>query len=291
MKKSPFEVPLTFRVRYWLSSHRWLLAAKRLVIPPIVVVALFVSFALFPFLTQAFKDAGTAAVFGIALGAILTWLISHDVQLKQFQAEAAIAKKKTIYEPIYSELLRLKRSIEREPYPLFFDVEPGRPEGYAIPRFVEWTQAKRDSRHIQVPQWVAAALDAYVAELEEYRNARAAASDAFGNRLAQIIHKNTGHTYSIEDIDSETLTAVVLEDEDTFWHRFSLDERREAISQERPPEVWNAVLAEYRTLDEVRQWREFYEQSVMGHMTWLTQVISKIIKHIGVRYEAQGDIF
>ena len=111
------------------------------------------------------KQPGVLGIIGSLLGALVGGFMalfgSFYAQKRQQSYKSVILRKNVIYTPLYNELVAVKEIIRTNPYPLFFEFRLGRQTLNPHPQFGAWERIKRDSRKLQVPLYLAEALEKF----------------------------------------------------------------------------------------------------------------------------------
>lgn len=188
------------RVRFyifWARVKRWLWL-------PLTFLALIVVFntrqyisSAFPSITNFLQDPVAATLLGAVIGGALAFYGSVYVQRAQIRSLAAIRRRDEIFIPLYNELLALRKSLSERPCPqeFAFDSKHNHPHS---PRFTVWPSLKEDSRNLQVPNALAAALSQFVEVVGSYTTAWAKAThdSEVDKVIRNIIITNFGDRHS-----------------------------------------------------------------------------------------------
>lgn len=292
--KSPFRVPLRNRLEYFFVSRRWL---KRGIGLALFLLACLISAwitAQFPSAAPLFQDPGFVglfgALFGALLGAVIGGYISLYAQLQRFQAEASITKKKEIYEPLYDDLVSFREQIEKHPHSTYFCLDPDKPKGPYTPRFGEWTKIKKGSRFIQVPKWIASALDQYLQDIETYVYIRREAVGDTQTKIGEILSRSHKVVWRrIPGEDDIMLTDILIGDFADFKHALSTGHKI-AVSDDEARSVLSVIQEECNKLESVKRVMSLYQESIVEHTDWLIRELARIIRYINIKYEIQGDL-
>lgn len=293
--KSPFRGPLRYRLAHFFVSRRWLNERS-------VGLALFLFACLifvwiigqFPSAAPLFQDPGFVglfgALFGALLGAVIGGWIALYAQSQQFQAEASITKKKEIYEPLYDDLVSFREQIEKTPYSTYFCLDPDGSKGIYTPRFGEWTKIKKDSRFIQVPKWIAGALDQYLQDIETYVNICRESVGDTQTKIGEILSRSHNVAWRrIPGEDDIMLNDILIGDFADFKHHLSTG-HNVAVSDDEARSLWSVIQEECNKLESVKRVRSLYQESIVEHTDWLIRELARIIRYINIKYEIQGDL-
>ena len=292
--KSPFRGPLRYRLEYFFVSRRWLKRSVGLALFLLACLIFVWITGQFPSAAPLFQDPGFVglfgALFGALLGAVIGGYISLYAQLQRFQAEASITKKKEIYEPLYDDLVSFREQIEKHPYSTYFCLDPDESKGMYTPRFGEWTEIKKGSRFIQVPKWIADALDQYLQDIETYVHIRREAVDDTQTKIGEIFGRSLNIVLRrIPGGDEIMLKDILVEDFADFKHNLST-EPNVTISDEEVRSLWPVIQEECNKLESVKRVTSLYKESIVEHTDWLIRELARIIRYINIKYEIQGDL-
>ncbi len=290
-----FSVPRRVKIELWVASTKgWLKAV-------LFVVFLLAAYAITNWAGVRFTWAApllgnpavaglVGALLGAAVGGVAAWVSSRQLLLQQFKAEASLAKIHTIYEPLYDGLLAFRAQIGECPYFFGCSFHSGGELRQNTVGFVEWTDIKQDSRYLDVPKWIATALDQFQKDIETYLQMREAAANATQPKIADIFASHSLNWYRIKGEDKHLLNSILTRDFESLKYSVCTG-RKLQITDEITTRLCSVIQDECNQLEAVSNVAFHYEKHVVLRADQLISAIETVIQHLKMRYEAQDQLF
>jgi hypothetical protein len=279
----PFREPLGFTVRHFLAHHRW--PNMVLVISAVSVfgVALLIAPPALMTSIDRLLDSNYAGVLGVIIGAAIGGVTSYLLQLRQYQAHALSNRKNSIYEPLYNALLAFSEQLKQSPYPECIHTLPQEP---VLPPergayLYAWTTYRQDHRYLQVPNWLARALDQFTDDLKVYNEHYREVDDEFKKRVRDASMQQEIWRYPKEFKGTSEILRGEIE---KIGYPFG---SADWVEEETDPHAFLRSLC-LDSLDPAQNFIEFYTASIERHLDWLIDELAKVMSYIDVLYGSRN---
>jgi hypothetical protein len=250
---------------------------------------------------RVFGDPGIAGIFGSLLGAIIGGMLTFTAaiysQRNQTAARGAVVRKNTIYTPLYDELVSIRAMLEENPYPQLFELGSGRQTALPHPIFGAWERIKKDSRILQVPQYIANNLEEYTESVRTYLSLRYESARDVQEKMNQIYRREHNAEFEIKNIGDTMLASVILGVNPTrggmnLRQEIALESQRDLMSAQPKQELTDQqinhltqeIYNQCNELPSVKRLVEAYERSV-SKLEDLIKALATIIEVINKKYE------
>jgi hypothetical protein len=236
-------------------------------------------------------------LLGAIVGGTLTFIAAIYSQRNQTAAKGAVVRKSTIYTPLFDELVNVKAILKENPYPLLFDIGSGRQTALPHPIFGAWERIKKDSRILQVPEYLGNSLEEYTKSVLIYLTLRHEAATDVQERMNEIYRQEHNAEFEIKNIGDTILPNVILGDRPARHHmtlrqeialqiqrdHFSAQPKQELTEQE-IDHLTQVIFEQCNRLPSVKRLVEAYEDSV-SKLDDLIKALAIIIEVISRKYE------
>lgn len=243
------------------------------------------------------NDPGFIGLFGSILGAIVGGILSLYGTIYSQQAsargKAAILRKNTIYTPLYNEFISLKEILNENPYPSYFEFGLGPQTIRRHPQFNAWDRIKSDTRFLQTPKDLAAALDEYTEGIKKYLGNRGAAASEIQNKLNEILQENFQTICTINNIGDVLLGSIMSEQDLKSNISFTPDNSLtlgRKLTEDEVNKFKLLMCEKAKELDEVNKLRLIY-QDLNTKMNEIILYLQVVIRLINEKYESKTILF
>lgn len=227
-----------------------------------------------------------SGLIGAFIGGVFPIIGGIHTQARQFKIKGIVLRKNVIYSPLFDELVKLKKSIPQNgeyPDQIIF----GKREKYHSSEtltFDAWERIKSDVRFIEVPTYLAKALNDFQQSGEKYMELRRNASHELYNKILPLVEgtsasemvgvlQRSGHWFFLEDLLSEKLIS-----EEDIKRAFHIDNEQELTHKLK--ECLNACKNLHSVEDVKAQYDDFRVR-----LDELIDVTHKMIDFIQRKYE------
>lgn len=289
-------IPFRLRLGLFFASHRLLSYIGLFIIGFGLLYGLIISAAEFKFLASvfpAFTDPGFTglfgALFGALIGAFVSGFVSWYITSHQARSASSIAKKQEIYEPLYDELLILKRAIAQYPYSRdYYIYRPSEQQMSNSPLPV-WIEIKQDSRFIRTPDWMAHNLDAFMNHVLEYAKAFNDTIPIFEQELIAIFNKHL-----VEYINQENglhpgfnsvLSSIMNTEKSKGVRTIDIKPFGKDMSDDIALSIVSEINSNFPRMEPIMRLKYFYKTLIIHNLDYLIKQVAFAIRYIELRYE------
>lgn len=162
-------------------------------------------------LPPVFNNAGlVGSLLGALVGSMTSFIGVIFTQRKQSESQAMIAKKNTIYRPLYDELVKIREILKINSFPAHFAFEAGWQTMLPHPQFGAWERIKTDSRRIQVPKYLDELLEEYTVTVNKYLKSRPKSALDTQVEINKILEEKFNTQTTIKNL-GDVLLGTILE--------------------------------------------------------------------------------
>ena len=234
---------------------------------------------------QMKEDTGIFdTLIGAVVGGVLALLGSIVTNRSQQKAQAARDRSRTVYKPLYDELMNIHAVIlQNNPYP--FRIEYGEKTPACDPqdpRYCLWGKIQNDSRLFLVPQKLRNVMDDLYKKIAAYSVAKEQATGAINELFRTTVSHELGKSLDGGvDFGNLLLKSVMcneLPDFSSFiWIIGNISDSQKDI-------IWNATYAKCQETNSVKQLAKAKEDWNKSE-EYAIELLSNYIKYIEYRYE------
>ncbi|KMY31716.1 hypothetical protein ACZ11_05800 [Lysinibacillus xylanilyticus] len=233
------------------------------------------------------------AIIGAIVGGILTMFASIYVHNNQLRAESAIQRKNIIYKPLYDELMDIKYLLDEEnPYPRMVVFKEASQTMVRYPQYKVWESIKRDSRYLQVPQYLINDFTVIKENIESYLKELEAASNEVQVTVNAILLERYKTQCNIINFGETIIKKIMQKDEyimDSYLELHALNPSIE-MQKEDIVELNDLIITNCWELNSVKNLNYAREMWVKSQNE-LIDTLKDLITLINIKYEKHSSKF